>query len=225
MNDESKPIEIKPFYFLPIFIAILLALTIYFFTRPQPICGNGICEPNENCGICRQDCSCPSGYECKEYECVPLTTVTPSLCGNQKCELDENCWDCPEDCKCAKNEYCSENEKKCVKPVCGNGICEVVENSYTCCIDCPCIVSGEVCNDKTFKCEFPINLTDEKAIDLAIAYFKEKGEEVLSAEVIYTSMTPENELAKFVQVYLKNQELPKVVSVTENGIVKEEKVY
>ncbi|HEY2367858.1 MAG TPA: hypothetical protein VGH87_15780 [Polyangiaceae bacterium] len=41
-------------------------------------CGNGKCEPPEDCNSCPQDCG--------------------TCCGNYKCEPPEDCRSCPQDC-------------------------------------------------------------------------------------------------------------------------------
>ena len=41
-------------------------------------CGNGKCEPPEDCNTCPQDCG--------------------QCCGNYKCEPPEDCRSCPQDC-------------------------------------------------------------------------------------------------------------------------------
>jgi hypothetical protein len=44
-------------------------------------CGDGKCQPPEDCKTCPQDCG--------------------GCCGNQKCEPPEDCNSCPQDCgKC-----------------------------------------------------------------------------------------------------------------------------
>jgi len=41
-------------------------------------CGNGKCEPPEDCSTCPQDCG--------------------QCCGNRRCEPPEDCHSCPQDC-------------------------------------------------------------------------------------------------------------------------------
>ena len=151
--------------------------------------------------------------------------LTRETCGNSICRGDENCFDCPKDCKCEVEEYCSAKEKTCIKPTCGDGNCEPYENSGNCCDDCPCISEGEVCNKDTHVCWFPINLTDERAIELTRKYFEEKGDEVLLIEIVYTGLTDEGEVAKFIRVNLKKCDRLNMISITGEGIIKEELIY
>ncbi len=65
LNLEKKYIEFKLTQRL-----ILLGL----FSSPIPICGNGICETNETCSNCPEDCSCPSGYSCENGTCTLAQT-------------------------------------------------------------------------------------------------------------------------------------------------------
>lgn len=46
----------------------------------QPSCGDGQCQPPEDCNTCPQDCG--------------------NCCGNNRCEPPEDCNSCPQDCPC-----------------------------------------------------------------------------------------------------------------------------
>ncbi len=66
-----------------------------------PVCGDGACDPNENCASCEVDCN----------KC-------PWSCGDGKCDSGETCTDCAQDCgqcppcealgskNCAASEQC-----------------------------------------------------------------------------------------------------------------------
>jgi len=41
-------------------------------------CGDGTCDSNEGCSSCPEDCSCSSGYECKNNACVKINTGSGS---------------------------------------------------------------------------------------------------------------------------------------------------
>ena len=56
------------------------------------LCGNGVCDFDESCESCRQDCIFGESYL---YQVD--STVAP-LCGNGICELGEHCQNCAEDC-------------------------------------------------------------------------------------------------------------------------------
>lgn len=118
---------------------------------PGPKCGNGTCDPNENCSNCALDCGvCPS-------------------CGNGKCDENETCSSCPQDCgqcascgdgKCEKpQENCQTCAPDCgVCPGCGDGVCTAPnETCFTCPSDCgKCMGCGDgVCsgNETCASCE------------------------------------------------------------------------
>jgi hypothetical protein len=67
---------------------------VYTEIPAKAVCGNNICEAEESCSNCPQDCKCPNGYQCQEGICLP----TP-VCGNGYCEKGETPENCPEDCK------------------------------------------------------------------------------------------------------------------------------
>ncbi len=101
-----------------------------------PCCGNGTCQPllNEDCQSCPQDC----GPCCGDAVCEPThgedCTVCPQdcgdCCGNGTCQplLSEDCQSCPQDCG------------EC----CGDGACEPShgEDCVVCPQDC-----GACCGD------------------------------------------------------------------------------
>ena len=93
---------------------------------PAPACGNGTCNPGENCTDCPGDCGA----------CTPI----PPSCGNGTCNPGENCADCPGDCGA-----CTP-----IPPFCGDGACNPGEN----CTDCPgdcgaCTPIPPFCGDGT----------------------------------------------------------------------------
>jgi len=67
-------------------LLVLLALGAATASKASPVvtprgggnCGNGKCEPPEDCNTCPQDCG--------------------QCCGNFKCEPPEDCHSCPQDC-------------------------------------------------------------------------------------------------------------------------------
>ena len=62
----------------------------------QASCGNGRCEPPEDCRSCERDCG--------------------SCCGNGRCEPPEDCRSCERDCgRCCGNGRCEppEDENSC----------------------------------------------------------------------------------------------------------------
>ncbi len=135
-------------------------------------CGDGYCDPNEECENCPEDCV----SECNENticEPIPNSTnqnmcETPQNCidcygcnENNICEpeIDENCFNCPFDCHCpdglCQPEYGETNET-CEEDCgnCGNLICETIEGlcftfketTLNCPIDCPgCVCGNMIC--------------------------------------------------------------------------------
>uniref|UniRef100_A0A7S4SYQ1 Disintegrin domain-containing protein n=1 Tax=Ditylum brightwellii TaxID=49249 RepID=A0A7S4SYQ1_9STRA len=130
-------------------------------------CGNGVCETNEDCTSCADDC--PSG------------TFGATECGNNICEKGETCQNCPADCngvtggkpsgryccsggpggncesRCTSSgNTCSLNEVTEVQYCCGDGTCNGSEDSTTCEIDCPVPVCGDsVCDGDETACSCP----------------------------------------------------------------------
>ena len=109
------------------------------------ICGNSLCELNEDCDNCRIDCF----------------VRTAQVCGNGFCELaiGEDCENCPEDCSgetkgtpgnrfcCGLDvgcgdERCNTRFFRCETELfesscCGDGICnEMLEQGTNCTVDC-----------------------------------------------------------------------------------------
>ncbi len=84
---------------------------------PSSYCGDGICNPDENCGDCNEDCKCASNKRCENNDCK-------LYCGNDKCDMDEDYRTCPIDCKKAS--------------ICGDDVCQEEYESKNCCADCGC---------------------------------------------------------------------------------------
>lgn len=66
-------------------------------------CGNGICDNDETCRTCTEECSCESDEECINDIC------TSEYCGDGKCNNNENCGSCLIDCKCNENYNCTNS--------------------------------------------------------------------------------------------------------------------
>ncbi len=82
-------------------------------------CGDGKCDPSENCYNCYADC--------------------PTCCGDGKCTGYETCDSCPAECgsNCSATVYC------------GNGVCDKpFENVTTCNIDCPNFCGDGYCDTR-----------------------------------------------------------------------------
>ncbi|MCX8190306.1 MAG: hypothetical protein N3F05_03730, partial [Candidatus Diapherotrites archaeon] len=60
--------------------------------RPS-FCGDGTCNPWENCSTCAADCACEFGKTCIDGVCVRAP-----YCGDFICQQDESYETCPQDC-------------------------------------------------------------------------------------------------------------------------------
>lgn len=79
---------------------------------PPDRCGDGLCDPDETCASCPDDCGI----------CPP----PPPVCGDGVCNGDETCSTCPQDCGICPPP----------PPRCGDGICQDGENHRHCPQDC-----------------------------------------------------------------------------------------
>jgi hypothetical protein len=113
-------------------------------------CGNGICDWDEWCDTCPEDCG--------------LCT----LCGDGFCQYPESCWSCPHDCGdctgcgdgiCESDETCSTCPSDCGWcSGCGDGICdEATESCVSCPADCgSCSECGDgLCDEREFCASCP----------------------------------------------------------------------
>ncbi len=133
--------------------------------EPATLCGDGICEGDEDCVTCGFDCGLCPGECCTAHDspgcedtaaqtCVCLTMpecctdvwseacaaaagdVCNACCGDGICGLGEGCQACPTDCTDCP-------------PGCGNAICEIGEDCTTCptdCGTCPIVCGDGACN-------------------------------------------------------------------------------
>ncbi|MCK5283608.1 MAG: hypothetical protein KAK00_09470 [Nanoarchaeota archaeon] len=92
---------------------------------PCPVCGDGICESNENL-YCPEDCPipiCNKGFVLNEEgECVPLNITCEDwqeiseeglcvdICGNGRIDEKEDCESCPNDVICRLGYVCENKE-------------------------------------------------------------------------------------------------------------------
>ncbi|MBT4174107.1 hypothetical protein HOE07_00340, partial [archaeon] len=104
-------------------------------TTTDPICGDGVCDSDEDCpedcyvsvcgdGVCDSDEDCP-------------TDCYVSVCGDGICDSNE---DCPTDCEVTVPDITGE---------CGDGVCDKKENFNICPQDCkePIIEPTEDCEE------------------------------------------------------------------------------
>lgn len=122
-------------------------------------CGNGLCDPTEDCRSCEEDCGrcCGNGL-CDDHEtCRSCEKDCKKCCGNHLCEekYGEDCLTCEKDCKkCCGDHICNfleheENCETCEKdcgvcpPICGDTNCDDTETCNNCPEDCgPCATGG-----------------------------------------------------------------------------------
>jgi hypothetical protein len=99
-----------------------------------PVCGDGACQPGEDCAACAEDCACPCGEACQDGACV-FTACDERECGDDGCG-----WTCG---MCPLDEHCEDGA--CVAgPVCGDEQCVEGEDCGSCPDDCGC-GCGEGC--------------------------------------------------------------------------------
>lgn len=117
-----------------------LALACYNGTCGPQNCGDGVCQPEESCVNCPEDCG-----------------ACPDQCGDGVCQLTETCETCEADCGpcfwcgdgyCAPDEDCDSCPEDCgACPIlCGDGVCMQLlgENCANCPQDCEC--GGDTCS-------------------------------------------------------------------------------
>lgn len=105
-------------------------------------CGDGTCDPNENCSSCL-DCACPKGQECVRGECH-------AFCGNGTCDQGETCSNCVADCACPSGKQCTNGT---CSGFCGDGTCDPSEHCTSCAQDCGCpnnkVCIKGICEDRS----------------------------------------------------------------------------
>ena len=163
-KSPEKPKINKIIYGL-IGLILLSVIAFAFFSGSsrESVCGNDICEVDENCFDCSDDCKCNVGEICSEEKkiCVNIEgEEEENRCGDGTCEVDENCFDCSDDCKCKIGEICSEEKKTCVKvgeekEIYGNGVCDLGENCWDHPKDCKCM-DAEYCSQEEKICITPV---------------------------------------------------------------------
>ncbi len=130
-------------------------------------CGDGVCDINEDCTSCSQDCgTCPSF--CGDGACDPnencnscsndcgVCPPAQSFCGDGTCNPNENCHTCSKDCgscqsycgdgNCNSGESCNSCSKDCgtCQAYCGDGTCDSNEDCSSCNNDCGTCSVGEM---------------------------------------------------------------------------------
>jgi tetratricopeptide (TPR) repeat protein len=119
--------------------------------EPRVVCGDNICDINEDCSTCEQDCGacgCTSNADCDDYD-----ECTRDVCDNRVCANVE-IPGCGGDLECISNDDCDDNDE-CTRDYCRN-ICKKtnLEECYSNCVnveipDCeePGCTSSTDCDD------------------------------------------------------------------------------
>jgi hypothetical protein len=140
--------------------------------RTIPVtCGNGTCDPGENCDNCSEDCGlCPSCGDGKceassgeTCESCPQDCGVCATCGDGYCNGNETCETCAPDCGVCKScgdGTCSPPEEDCFTcpedcgkcAGCGDGTCTPPETCASCPMDCGvCAVCGNGVCEKPYE--------------------------------------------------------------------------
>ncbi len=74
-------------------------------------CGDSVCDPDESCSSCPQDCGCQAGAYCSSWD----TCEPKEACGDSICTATENnTGSCCSDCGCQANGVCNTNANRCI---------------------------------------------------------------------------------------------------------------
>jgi len=151
--------------------------------RIVPCCGNSICEVDESCGSCLDDCRCSHEGLCCSGECRNVECYSDNDCeDNNRCTMDT----CKYPGTC--NASCFSRP---IAPCCGNGICErnLGEDYESCAEDgCPACSSEWGCRDEYTKgyqssdcswtllsyCQYGCKGRDCKPPDCSVGYTYER---------------------------------------------------
>jgi hypothetical protein len=76
-------------------------------------CGNGVCDPNENCDSCVADCGCSKAQYCAQSGvCRDLLACGDRHCSNEEKTAETCCYDCG----CGSGKFCNQYTQKCIAP-------------------------------------------------------------------------------------------------------------
>ena len=107
--------------------------------RDCNICGDGICDLNEEIG-CRDDCRDCGDHICDGNE-SEITCPEDCRCGDGVCDTEthENFFSCPSDCQC------------------GDGVCQYPETYSTCSSDCRARCGDDICDSQETTASCPVD--------------------------------------------------------------------
>lgn len=125
MAKKQKNKKQKNMSLIPISIIVILIIFIIFLLKVgnKPICGNGICDSDETCLSCPQDCgSCPTTTTIITTSIIPTTILS-------QCSSSSDCMWCGIDCIIKReNMVCvAVAPPKGYNCECVNGYCNKVE--------------------------------------------------------------------------------------------------
>jgi len=117
---------------------------------PEPYCGDGNCDPDEDCSFCLPDCG-----------------VCPPVCGDATCDSDENCSTCAQDCgECPLPENVTEptNVTQVSLTLLEETGCQDVDRRYTNKTYYTCISDFAANNSNSTHCSL-INASDSYSME------------------------------------------------------------
>jgi hypothetical protein len=133
---------------------------------PESFCGDGVCDPGEDCESCPEDCGECSPCDSGDGNCCVINSTpgcdNPACC-NAVCDVDPYCCNVEWDSACALQAAGKFNDLCDCGPgtVCGDGVCDPGEDCENCpedCGECPCDggSGGDCCeNNGTPGCDNP----------------------------------------------------------------------
>lgn len=92
----------RNYVYLGIVVAVIVVGISVMFSiqKPEPFCGNNVCDADEGCSSCFSDCKCVASY-CSQK----LDACVKPKCGNNQCEPLEDTENCCTDCGCNALDY------------------------------------------------------------------------------------------------------------------------
>ena len=90
-------------------LAILLILIVFLSgcVFEQTECGNNICNLDEDCNSCFQDCACLEDQYCNDYGICSYEICGDEICSESEINL------CCEDCGCPEDKICNKYNQEC----------------------------------------------------------------------------------------------------------------
>jgi len=159
-----------------------------------PACGNGACDPDEDCLSCPQDCNGKqSGSPNKRFCCGDGDGQDPVDCSDSRCTSGGlACTDQPAPGTCCGDSVCEgpEDSSNCsndcgAPPLCGDDVCDAGEDPCTCPADCGISPASETSctNNVDDDCDGAVDCDDQDCDgDLACTCLPKNAACTLDAE-------------------------------------------